>query len=193
MRITIAPRTALRIILVGLSVLLASWGVTAYAAPSGIRVIGNVKFAKNLSITGALSKASGTFVIDHPLSPRTKLLYHSFMESPDVKNIYDGVATLDEKGEVRIVLPKYFQALNTDFRYQFFPHYEAMPDLYVKEEVKDNAFVLAGGTPNGEISWQISGNRHDPYILAHPIDVEVEKTGATPVNKGECLFEPLCE
>lgn len=164
---------------------------TEYAG--GITLTNNIKVIGNLYVTGAISKGAGTFVIDHPLKPFTHLLFHSFVESPDAKNIYDGVATLDENGEVAIQLPDYFEALNKDFRYQFFPHYEAMPDLYVKEEVKNNQFVIAGGKPNGEISWQVSGTRHDPYILANPIVNEVEKSSETEVDRGECLFEPLCE
>ena len=67
-------------------------------------------------MTGTIGKGAGSFVIDHPLDPRNKLLYHSFLESPDVKNIYDGVATLDKNGEAVIKLPRYFEALNKDFR-----------------------------------------------------------------------------
>ena len=151
------------------------------------------RFLGDLAITGALAKQSGTFLIDHPLRPRTMLLYHSFVESPDVKNLYDGVATLDDTGAVTIMLPAYFEVLNRDFRYQFFPHYEAMPDLFVKQEEKNNQFIIAGGTPRGEISWQITGIRHDPYILAHPIITEVPKGPNQPVEKGKCLFEPLCK
>jgi hypothetical protein len=36
---------------------------------------------------------------DHPLDPKNKFLSHSFVESPDMKNIYDGTITLDEHGE----------------------------------------------------------------------------------------------
>lgn len=146
-----------------------------------------------LTVTGALAKASGTFVIDHPLMPRTHLLYHSFVESPDAKNLYDGIASLDDNGEVHIRLPDYFEALNRNFRYQFFPHGQPMPNLYVKGEIKDNEFVIAGGVPHGEISWQVSGNRHDPYILAHPIVTEVMKGPDELVDIGECIYEPLCQ
>src|SRR3989344_7301920 len=83
------------------------------------------------SILGALSKGSGSFVIDHPLDAANKLLYHSFVESPDVKNIYDGVATLDAKGEATIELPDYFLALNQDFRYLGTAIGEPMPELYL--------------------------------------------------------------
>ncbi len=151
--------------------------------PTGATVRGS------LTITGAVSKGSGTFVIDHPLDPKNKLLYHSFVESPDVKNIYDGIATLDEKGEAIVVLPSYFEALNKDFRYQFFPFDVPAPNLYIKSEVKNNHFTLAGGTPGTKVSWQVTGIRHDPYILKNPIVTEVWKGPDQPVDFGEYLLE----
>jgi hypothetical protein len=159
----------------------------------GVTFTGGLLFRSSLTVTGAMSKGSGTFLIDHPLAPYSKLLYHSFVESPDVKNIYDGVTTLNQSGEAVIELPSYFEALNKDFRYQFFPHFEAMPRLYVKEEIKNNRFTIAGGKPGGEITWQVTGTRHDPYIVANPIINEVWKSAETEVDRGECLHEPLCE
>jgi hypothetical protein len=167
--------------------------VLTYVSTASLTLSGKVKFLGTLSVTNTLSKSAGTFVIDHPLAPFTKLLYHSFVESPDVKNLYDGVATFDANGEVHVPLPDYFAALNKNFRFQFFPLYEAMPDLYVKEDFDAKVLVIAGGKPGGKVSWQITGVRHDAYILANPIKVEVPKTNATPVKKGECIFEPLCE
>jgi hypothetical protein len=38
----------------------------------------------NVHIAGNLSKGGGSFQIDHPLDPMNKLLYHSFVESPDI-------------------------------------------------------------------------------------------------------------
>ncbi len=153
----------------------------------------------SLSVLGALSKGSGTFVIDHPLDPKNKLLYHSFVESPDVKNIYDGVATLDSSGVASIELPRYFFALNKDFRYLVTPLTNPMPNLYLKDDVRaawfgmgKPVFKIAGGTPGGEISWQITGIRHDPYIQAYPMANELEKGPDALVNAGECLFKPLC-
>jgi hypothetical protein len=35
-----------------------------------------------------------------------------------MKNVYDGVVALDDKGEAEIELPDWFGALNKDFRYQ---------------------------------------------------------------------------
>jgi hypothetical protein len=161
-------------------------------AVSAVTLTGNVLFRGNLSITGSLSKGGGTFVIDHPLDPKNKLLYHSFVESPEAMNIYDGLAQFNEKGEATIILPEYFSALNTDVQYQFFPLYEPMPNLFVQQEVVGNTAIIGGGPPGGTVSWQVTGVRHDPYILANPIIPEVAKGPGQPLKKGECLYEPLC-
>ncbi len=156
----------------------------------------------NASAISALSKGSGSFVIDHPLDPKNKLLYHSFFESPDAKNIYDGTALLDRDGEVVIELPAYFLALNKDFRYLASPLGESMPRLHLKREVYRKRFLwlipygpplftLAGGEPKGEVSWQVTGIRHDPFILARPIIPEVEKGPDQIADKGEYIC-PEC-
>jgi hypothetical protein len=49
-------------------------------------------------VQGTLSKSAGAFRIDHPLEPETKYLQHSFVESPDMKNVYDGVVRTDRHG-----------------------------------------------------------------------------------------------
>ena len=69
-------------------------------------------FAGDVKITGNLQKSGGSFKIDHPLDPANKYLSHSFVESPEMKNIYDGVVALDENGEAEIDLPDWFAALN---------------------------------------------------------------------------------
>ncbi|HZS45939.1 MAG TPA: hypothetical protein VFC63_12620, partial [Blastocatellia bacterium] len=63
-----------------------------------------------VQILGTLSKAAGSFKIDHPLEPDKKYLYHSFVESPDMKNIYDGVVVLDRRGQAVVTLPDWFEA-----------------------------------------------------------------------------------
>jgi trimeric autotransporter adhesin len=158
------------------------------AALFALTITVGTTFSGNLSVTGTLAKGNGSFLIDHPLDPKNKLLYHSFVESPDVKNIYDGVAVLNAAGEAVIELPNYFEALNRDYRYQFFPMDTPAPNLYVKQEVKANRFVIAGGPPGGKISWQVTGIRKDPYTKKYPLVVEVEKGKDTLVPKGEYLF-----
>jgi hypothetical protein len=123
-------------------------------------------------VSGSLSKTSGSFKIDHPLDPRNKYLFHSFVESPDMKNIYDGVADLDIHGEAVVELPNWFESLNDSFRYQL-TSLGGFQSLYVAEEVHNNRFKISGGNPHGRVSWQVTGIRHDAWAQAHRIQVEV--------------------
>jgi hypothetical protein len=146
-------------------------GHTAYIADSSYAA----EFYGNVYVNGTLSKTAGSFKIDHPLDPANKYLSHSFVESPDMKNIYDGVATLDSNGEAVVNLPAWFEALNKDFRYQLTSIGAPAPNLYIAEEVSGNHFKIAGGVHGGKASWQVTGVRHDAYAEAHRIPVEEDK------------------
>jgi hypothetical protein len=141
----------------------------------------------DLDVTHNLTKPSGTFKIDHPLDPANKYLYHSFVESPDMKNIYDGVTELDGSGEAVITLPDWFQALNRDFRYQLTTIGGFAP-VYISQEVANNQFKIAGGKPGIKVSWQVTGIRQDAWANAHRIEVEVEKA---PGDRGHYLHPEL--
>src|SRR5580704_5673788 len=75
-------------------------------------------FNGNVNVDGNLSKAGGSFKIDDPLDPANKYLYHSFVESPDMMNIYNGNVTTAAQGDAVVTLPEWFETLNRDFRYQ---------------------------------------------------------------------------
>jgi trimeric autotransporter adhesin len=162
-------------------------GYFATSSPAGTAVVGvNTGtggndyagyFEGNVNITGSLSKGSGSFKIDHPLDPANKYLYHSFVESPDMMNIYNGVVTLNAQGAAWITLPDYFEALNRDFRYQLTSMGRPQPNLYIAREISGNRFRISGGKPGGKVSWQVTGIRHDAYADAHRIPTEEEKTG----------------
>jgi hypothetical protein len=132
-------------------------------------------FVGSVGVLGNLTKSSGSFKIDHPLDPANQYLYHSFVESPDMKNIYDGVVALDARGAATVTLPDWFEALNRDFRYQLTPIGAAMPGLYIAQEVQDNAFRIAGGEPGKKVSWMVTGIRQDAWANAHRIPVEEAK------------------
>ena len=138
-----------------------------------------------VSVIGTLSKGGGSFKIDHPLDPENKYLSHSFVESPDMKNIYDGVARLDAKGEATVVLPEWFEALNQDFRYQLTSIGKPSPGIYVAEEVHNHQFKVSGGAPGAKVSWQVTGTRHDAFASAHRIVVEENKSLA---ERGTLLY-----
>jgi len=124
-------------------------------------------FYGDVDVDGNLSKAGGSFKIDHPLDPANKYLYHSFVESPDMMNIYNGNVTLDGNGEAFVPLPEWFQTLNRDFRYQL-TCLDGFAPIYVAQRVQDNRFKIAGGKPGMEVSWQVTGVRqtHGPTPTA---------------------------
>lgn len=153
---------------------IARGSVGIYAAPTTGNTIAGL-FGGNVQVNGNLTKSSGSFKIDHPLDPGNKYLYHSFVESPDMKNIYDGTVTLDEKGEAVVPMPDYFSALNQDFRYQLTAIGAPAPNLYVAQKMTANHFKVAGGKPGMEVSWQVTGIRHDAYARDHRIAVEEDK------------------
>jgi hypothetical protein len=146
-----------------------------------------------VEITGNLEKAGGSFKIDHPLDPANKYLCHSFVESPDMKNVYDGVVVLDNNGEAEIELPDWFGILNKDFRYQLTAIGAPGPNLYIAKEVSEattttnyssksssnknnnSRFRIAGGTSGMKVSWQVTGIRKDPWANANRIQVEEDK------------------
>src|SRR5205085_9932063 len=75
-------------------------------------------FEGRVHVNGTLSKSGGSFKIDHPLDPANKTLSHSFVESPDMLDVYSGNVRTDASGAATVVLPDWFEALNRDFRYQ---------------------------------------------------------------------------
>jgi hypothetical protein len=138
---------------------------------------GNGDFAGNLNVTGTLTKGSGSFKIDHPLDPANKYLYHSFVESPDMMNVYNGNITTDRHGLATVNLPDYFEALNGDFRYQV-TVIGQFAQAIVAKKIASNRFVIRTNKPNVEVSWQVTGIRHDAYADAYRIPTEEDKPTA---------------
>ncbi len=144
---------------------------------SRLFVSGSATIVGNLEVVGNVSKGSGSFRIDHPLDPANMYLSHSFVESPDMKNIYDGIAITDQDGFATVELPAYFDALNRDFRYQLTVIDDADDFVLAKvvREIEHNVFRIRTSRPSVKVSWQVTGTRDDAYALAHPIVVEQAK------------------
>jgi hypothetical protein len=151
-----------------------SVGVFGIAKAGGAAFAG--KFVGNVDVKGNLTKSGGGFRIDHPLAPTTKYLNHSFVESAERKNVYDGVAVLDGFGEAVVDLPPWFQMLNSSFRYQL-TCIRGFAPIYIGRELADNRFVIAGGYAGLAVSWQVTGVRSDAWAAANPVDVEEDKRG----------------
>lgn len=145
-----------------------------YGSDGGVAGAYGGTFFGDVRVFGTLSKTAGAFTIDHPLDPANKTLSHSFVESPDMMNIYNGNVRTDKRGRAIVTLPNWFGALNKDFRYQLTP-IGTFAQAIVEKEVANNRFVIRTSKPNVKISWQITGVRNDAYARMHRIPNEEMK------------------
>ena len=147
---------------------------------------GNTVFS--VSQNGALSKASGSFKIDHPLEAKkdTHHLVHSFVEAPQADNIYRGTATLSS-GTATINLDTVsgmtegtYVLLNTNT--SCFTSNETDWDA-VKGSVSGNILTITcqNSSSTATVSWLVIGERHDQHM---------KDTDWTD-NNGKVIVEPL--
>ena len=139
----------------------------------------------SVAITGALSKSSGSFKIDHPLKPDTHDLVHSFVEGPQADNLYRGVSELIN-GKIVIDLDDYFDmtsgtflALNRDI--QAFVNNEDDWDL-VKGKVMGSQLIIESKNKksSAKVSWLVIGERQDKEIYESTLTD----------NSGRIIVEP---
>ena len=141
-------------------------------------------FLGDVTVAGTLTASDKHFRIDDPLDPAHKYLVHAAIEAPAMETFYDGIVTTDVHGIGVVTLPRYFEALNTDFKYQL-TVIGTFAQAIVKKEIENNRFVVATNQPNVRVSWQVTAVRKDPYARAHPLVVEQPKTGS---DLGRYLF-----
>jgi trimeric autotransporter adhesin len=135
---------------------------------------GTLHVQGNLEVTGSVSKPSGSFKIDDPIAPAEKYLSHSFVESPDMMNIYNGNVVTDAKGFATVKMPAWFEALNGDFRYQL-TTVGTFSQAMIAQEITGGKFRIRTSKPHVKVSWQVTGVRHDAWANAHRIPTEETK------------------
>jgi hypothetical protein len=152
-----------------------------FVSPYGAAVYGDNNaggaagvFNGSVRINGGLIKSGGGFLIDSPLDPANRYLHHSFVESPDMMNIYNGNVITDGDGNAAIELPRYFEALNRDFRYQL-TVVGQFAQAIVAEEIVENRFSIKTDKPHVTVSWQVTGIRQDAWANAHDAEAEMDK------------------
>ncbi len=157
-------------------------GVKGSSASGGFGIAStDIVFA----VTDIQSGGTKTFKIDHPLDPENKYLRHFAIEAPQVLNMYRGNIICNSQGEAIITLPEYFHAINVDFSYNLTP-IGAAANLFVKQKVSDGKFVIAGGQPGMEVSWQLIAQRNDLYMQNTP-NANSAETEKELRNKGKYI------
>jgi len=125
---------------------------------------------------GNFTVTSGTknFGLDHPLDPANKNLFHNAVESPGMVTYYHGTVQMDANGEASVTMPDYFDALNKDCHYQL-TCIGGYAQVYIKSEMANNQFQIAGGKAGMKVSWQVTATRNDPWAQDHPYEAEQDK------------------
>lgn len=143
------------------------------------------EFVQNgaLRVPGALSKGSGTFLIDHPLDPLNKDLVHGFVEAPRYLNIYDGLVRLvDGRATVDIdaasnMTQGTFEALNSDVFVKSLQNQEGFARLRPGPIVGGTFEIICEDENcNDLVSWDVRGVRQDAFVKSE-LDPNTDSDG----------------
>ena len=127
--------------------------------------------ATNVNISGTLTKASGTFKIDHPLPnmESTHSLTHSFIEGPKADLLYRGKAQL-ENGSVIVNIDEVSKMTNGTFNalvrdVECFVVNNTNWDN-VKGDIEENTLNITcqNTASNALVSWLVIGERKDKHM-----------------------------
>lgn len=91
--------------------------------------------------------------IGHPHDPEHKYLLHYSSESPFPQNFYSGNVLTDASGYAWVELPDYFEAINTNFKYQLTVVGKSFARAAVWGEISNNRFRIRTDAPNFKVSW----------------------------------------
>ena len=133
---------------------------------------GNLYAAGNLHVANTLSKAAGSFKIDHPLPQKsnTNYLVHSFIEGPQADLYYSGKTQLQNGlaiiniDSVSNMTEGTFEALCRNIR--CFVTNESNWDL-VRGTVENNLLTIVSqnNDSSANVSWLVVGERKDKFML----------------------------
>lgn len=134
-------------------------------------VAGNWSFNNNLSVSGSISKGSGTFLIDHPVDPYNRNLRHGFVEAPRYDLIYRGtVRLLNGRATVDIgaasnMSTGTFAALTTNAVVTSLQNQDGFARLK-PGAINGGTFEIICEDENCTdlVSWVVIAERNDPFV-----------------------------
>ena len=134
-------------------------------------VAGNWSFNNSLSVSGSISKGSGTFLIDHPTDPYNRNLRHGFVEAPRYDLIY--------RGTVRLVNGRATVGIDAASKMSTGTFASLTTNAVVTSLQNQDGFarLMPGGINGGSfdiicedeactdlVSWVVIAERNDPFV-----------------------------
>jgi len=128
-----------------------------------------------LEVNGALAKKSSTFLIDHPLDPLNKDLFHGMVEAPRYDLIYRGIVQLSN-GEAIVdidlasnMTKGTFNALTQNAEVVGLVNKTSFSRLKASTVVNGEFTITCEDNFSGDtVSWVVMAERHDPFIINNP-------------------------
>ncbi|TFH65585.1 MAG: hypothetical protein E4G91_01955 [Candidatus Zixiibacteriota bacterium] len=140
-------------------------------------------FSGDVNVTGTIYMAAKVTKMDHPLDPENQNLLLTGVDSPEMVVKTSGNIVTDAAGEATVVLPGYFTAIASNFRYQL-TVVGQFAQAIIGEEISGNQFRIRTDKPGVKVSWEITGERVDSYAKAYRPTPEVQKS---PEQRGRYL------
>ena len=133
-------------------------------------------FVGNVKVTGTVTKTGFTkTAMDHPLDPSHKYLNHADVLSSELLNLYTGNTVLGAKGSAVVTLPEWFEALNSEIRYQL-TCIGGQANVFISKKVRSNQFEISGGYQGLEVSWILTATRRQAQSTKKPFELEENKS-----------------
>src|SRR5581483_6031536 len=123
-------------------------------------------FSGDIRVEGNVISGRALTLADDPRDRANAELASTPVNASAMLNVFSGNVTTDAKGEAVVQLPGYFEATNTDPRYQL-TVVGQFAQAIVAREIKDNRFMIRTDKPDVKVSWQVTGVRSDPYAKTH--------------------------
>lgn len=128
-----------------------------------------------LEVNGAIAKKSSTFLIDHPLDPLNKDLFHGMVEAPRYDLIYRGIVQLSN-GEAIVdidlasnMTKGTFNALTQNAEVVGLVNKTSFSRLKASTVVNGEFTITCEDNFSGDtVSWVVMAERHDPFIINNP-------------------------
>jgi hypothetical protein len=154
----------------------------------------------NFHVYGSLSKASGTFRIDHPLDPENKDLIHGFVEAPRYDLIYRGVTRL-ENGRAIVNIDHdsrmtegTFEALTQNAVVVSLCNQSGFARVKPTEVVNGSFSIICEDDESTDtIAWVVLAERADVFIRYHDGTCVDENGQLVPEQLKETLTEDNLE
>ena len=140
-------------------------------------VVGSTHITGNVTVTGSMSKASGTFDIQHPLhmDNSNQRLVHSFIEGPRCDLIYRGMATLSNGIATVNIDSDSVASPDCAMEQGTFVALCTNPQMFLQNtttfdrvigSIEGNTLTISceNSSSSAPISWMVVAERHDPYI-----------------------------